>query len=68
MIICCFIVKLESRMNPKFLTLFENAVPTVTDDDKQSEGRESVEKTVTIQTFIYSFLTQSLSHQQKLVG
>ena len=34
-------------MNPKFLTLSENAVwwvPTVTDDGKQSEGRESVEK------------------------
>ena len=40
-------MRLESRMNPKFLTLSENAiwwVLTVTDDGKQSEGGERVEK------------------------
>ena len=46
---CCFIVRLESRMNPKFLTFSENSIwsiPTLTDDGKQSEGRESVEKKI----------------------
>ena len=40
-------MSLELKMNPKFLTLSENAiwwVPTVTDDGKKSEGRESVKK------------------------
>ena len=35
---CCFIVMLESRINPKFLTLSENTIsciPTMIDDGKQ---------------------------------
>ena len=42
-------------MNPKFLTLSENAiwwVPTVTDDGKQSEGREGVQKRITLVLYL----------------
>ena len=45
---CCFIVRLEARINPKFLTLSENRIScvlTMIDDGKQShEDREGVEK------------------------
>ena len=44
LIVCCFIERLESRMNPKLLNLPENAMlwtPTAIGDGEQLEGVES---------------------------
>ena len=50
LITCCFIVMLESRINPKFLTLPENTIScvlTMIDDGKQwHEDREDVKKRI----------------------
>ena len=67
-------MKLEPRINPKFLTLAEKTVSyvlTMTDDGKQwQEDREGVEKRIVsvLSSFSLSWLLHILCHLYMIAG